>query len=63
MSWLSPRFRIGRDQPIFNPLDCKKYFNYEENFKYGTIDIGINQTPIFYYIYFTLQEILDEIKK
>jgi hypothetical protein len=29
--------------------------------KYGTIDI--NGTPVFYYIYFTLQEILDEIKK
>jgi len=27
---------------------------------YGTIDIAGN--PIFYYIYFTLQEILDEIK-
>ncbi|MBD2541044.1 hypothetical protein [Coleofasciculus sp. FACHB-SPT36] len=29
--------------------------------RYGTIDI--NGTPVFYYIYFTLQEILDVIKK
>ena len=29
--------------------------------RYGTIDI--NRKPVFYYIYFTLQEILDVIKK
>lgn len=32
-----------------------------QNRRYGTIDI--NGTPIFYYIYFTLQEILDVIKQ
>ena len=41
-----------------------KYSNRDYSlpyYRYGTIDM--NGQPIFYYIYFTLQEILDEIKK
>ncbi len=34
--------------------------NYRFERRYGTIDI--NGTPVFYYIHFTLQEILDVIK-
>lgn len=60
VSWLSPRFRLGRSKPSFTPLDCEKYLGYKENLHYGTIDI--NKKAIFYYIYFSLQEILDVIK-
>ena len=35
--------------------------NNRKHRKYGTIDI--NGTPVFYYIYFTIQEILDVIKE
>jgi hypothetical protein len=35
--------------------------NIKKERRYGTIDI--NGSPVFYYIYFTLQEILDFIKK
>ena len=61
IKYLSPYFKVYPDsRPNFNSFDCKKYFNYE-CLKYGTIDI--NKKPAFYYIYFTLQEIIDEIKK
>ncbi|HYX18571.1 MAG TPA: hypothetical protein VE944_30250 [Nostoc sp.] len=46
--------------------ESKPNFLYKDNEgrphrKYGTIEI--NGVPIFYYIYFTLQEILDVVKK
>ncbi|MBD2015283.1 hypothetical protein H6F96_15050 [Microcoleus sp. FACHB-53] len=57
MSWLSPKYRVYADSKpgygIFREDDIPYY-------RYGTIDI--NGTPIFYYIYFTLQELLDVIK-
>lgn len=34
---------------------------YEFSYRYGTLEL--NKQPIFYYIYFTLQEILDEIRR
>ncbi|MBD1891357.1 hypothetical protein [Coleofasciculus sp. FACHB-SPT9] len=50
LGYVNPSFRgYGK------PPDIKK------ERRYGTIDI--NGTPVFYYIYFTLQEILDVIKK
>lgn len=49
LGYVDPSFRgYGR------PQDIKK------ERRYGTIDI--NGSPVFYYIYFTLQEILDVIK-
>lgn len=61
VSYLSPSFKVRPDsKPKFNPFDY--YHNeYKWNYKYGTIDI--NEEPVFYYIYFSLQELLDEIKK
>jgi hypothetical protein len=62
IKYLSPSFNVYRDSRInFYPFDCKRYFNYDECLQYGTIDI--NKKPAFYYIYFTLQEIINEIKK
>ena len=50
LGYVNPSFRgYGK------PPDIKK------ERRYGTIDI--NGSPVFYYIYFTLQEILDVIKK
>jgi hypothetical protein len=43
----------------FKPFEYK-YSNKKFYYRYGTIDI--NGKPIFYYIYFTLQEIIDVIK-
>jgi hypothetical protein len=62
VSYLSPSFRIyPNSQPKFYPFE---YDDYSQNkkyyYRYGTIDI--NGKPIFYYIYFTLQEIIDVIK-
>ncbi|MHC5599149.1 MAG: hypothetical protein ACYTXC_24920 [Nostoc sp.] len=42
-------------------LQYRSYNPYPPYRQYGTIDI--NGTPIFYYLQFTLQEILDVIKK
>ncbi len=51
--------RIGRPRlPYRSHVPELQYLPYR---RYGTIDI--NGTPIFYYIYFTLQEILDAIKQ
>ena len=57
ISRLSAKFRVYPDsKPGYS------IFNYENipYFRYGKIDI--NEIPIFYYIYFTLQELLDVIK-
>lgn len=62
VSYLSSTYRRDRSRlfnPQFCPFDCKKYFGYDWKLKYGTINI--NGKPLFYYIYFTLQEILDQI--
>jgi hypothetical protein len=45
--------------PSFKPFNSK-YRQWTWNYKYGTIDI--NGKPIFYYIHFTLQELLDVIR-
>ncbi|MBO3461483.1 hypothetical protein G7B40_026525 [Aetokthonos hydrillicola Thurmond2011] len=51
--------RIGRPRlPYRSHIPHLQYLPYR---RYGTIDI--NGQPIFYYIYFTLQEILDAIKQ
>jgi len=51
--------RIGRPRlPYRSHVPDLQYLPYR---RYGTIDI--NGNPIFYYIYFTLQEILDAIKQ
>ncbi|WP_337884488.1 hypothetical protein [Fischerella thermalis] len=61
VSFLSPTFRVYSDsRPIFKPF-YYDHLDYKWNYRYGTIDI--NGTPVFYYIYFTLQELLDVIKK
>lgn len=60
VSYLSPKFIPKYQSPTFSPFEYR-YIDYEWIYKYGTIDI--NEKPVFYYIYFTLQEILDEIKK
>lgn len=57
--------RLGYVNPSFSGYK-KPNIKYEDTQgrpyrRYGTIDI--NGTPVFYYIYFTLQEILDVIKK
>lgn len=60
VSYLPPGFKVYKNsQPEFRPFDSD-YYNYKFHYRYGTIDI--NGTPIFYYIYFTLQEIIDVIK-
>lgn len=55
VGWVSPNY-TGYN-PNINYLD----FTGRPYRQYGTIDI--NGTPVFYYIYFTLQEILDVIKQ
>ncbi|MEG4319341.1 MULTISPECIES: hypothetical protein [unclassified Microcoleus] len=61
VSYLSPSFRIyPNSQPKFNPFGYDYSKNKKFYYRYGTIDI--NGKPIFYYIYFTLQEIIDVIK-
>lgn len=52
-----PSFSNTGDYLSSNNGDSTNY----RNRRFGTIDI--NGTPIFYYLYFTLQEILDVIKK
>ncbi len=62
MSYLSPNYSLRHNSdPKYNVLNYS-HSDYKIPYsRYGTIDI--NRTPIFYYIYFTLQEILDEVKK
>lgn len=58
ISRLSSRYRVYSDsKPSYSKFI---YDNIIPYFRYGTIDI--NDTPIFYYIYFTLQELLDVMK-
>lgn len=60
VSYLSPNFRVYQNsQPKFKRFEYD-YWSYKFHYRYGTIDI--NGKPIFYYIYFTLQEIIDVIK-
>lgn len=62
-SWLSPRYRVNDRNfslPKFKPFNYSYHSTYPFNYKYGIIDI--NKKPFFYYIYFTLQELLDVIK-
>ncbi len=54
LGYLSPKY------DGFYPNIAYKNVNDRPHRRYGTIDI--NGKPVFYYIYFTLQEILDEIK-
>jgi hypothetical protein len=56
LAWIWPNPRGEEIKP--SVWDKKKNRKYR---KYGTIDI--NGEPVFYYIYFTLQEILDVIKE
>jgi hypothetical protein len=56
VSWLSPKFIPGYKKPNLKLFEHDQLHCY---FKYGTIDI--NKNPVFYYIYFSLQEILDVI--
>lgn len=62
VSYLSPGYT--RNSPNYQPNFTRFRYNYYPNkkfyYRYGTIDI--NGKPIFYYIYFTLQEIIDVIK-
>ncbi len=62
VSYLSPGYL--RNSPNYQPEFTPFGYNYSKNkkfyYRYGTIDI--NSKPIFYYIYFTLQEIIDVIK-
>lgn len=63
VSWLSPRYRVNdrnSSLPKFKPFNYSYHSTYQFNYKYGIIDI--NKKPFFYYIYFTLQELLDAIK-
>ncbi|MDJ0616623.1 MAG: hypothetical protein QNJ63_07720 [Calothrix sp. MO_192.B10] len=58
--------KVGWISPKFNRLQSEARPRYENKTghpyrKYGTIDI--NGTPIFYYLHFTIQEILDVVKK
>ncbi|MEA5601004.1 hypothetical protein [Nostoc sp. UHCC 0252] len=58
LAYLAPDYRGNELQPrslSYNDVNGRLHR------KYGTIEI--NGFPIFYYIYFTLQEILDVIKK
>lgn len=53
-------YKTSNGDPKCSPLKVKDN-NYDYTFyRYGTIDI--NKKPVFYYIYFTLQEILDVVK-
>ncbi len=57
LAYLSPRYVFDKQEA--RPQHWNKSKNRKHR-RYGTIDI--NGTPVFYYIYFTLQEILDVIK-
>src|SRR5919202_594044 len=57
VSYLPANYR--NSQPKFTPFEYK-HSNKKFYHRYGTIDI--NGKPIFYYIYFPLQEIIDVIK-
>lgn len=64
-NYLSPKYipnNIRSKKSIsYQPLVYRDY-GYPFTFqRYGTFDI--NGEPVFYYIYFTLQELLDEIKR
>jgi hypothetical protein len=56
INWLSPKFHIYPNTDISKI----QYKDIPPHYRYGTINI--NGRPIFYYIYFTLQELLDVIK-
>ncbi|MBD2207562.1 hypothetical protein H6G33_35090 [Calothrix sp. FACHB-1219] len=59
VSFLPSNFRVNPgSKPKFSAFNYK-YSDYQWNYRYGTIDI--NSIPVFYYIYFTLQELLDVI--
>ena len=55
IGYLSPKYTGHHPELKFEDFQGRPHR------RYGTIDI--NGTPVFYYIYFTLQEILDVIKK
>ncbi|MBE9183504.1 hypothetical protein IQ270_01855 [Microcoleus sp. LEGE 07076] len=55
LGYLSPKYDGYEPKIKYTSSDGRPYR------RYGTIDI--NGKPVFYYIYFTLQEILDEIKQ
>lgn len=58
LAWIRPNARAEERDIKPNTWDYK---NKRKHRKYGTIDI--NGEPVFYYIYFTIQEILDVIKE
>ncbi|MCT7964484.1 hypothetical protein NG791_27780 [Laspinema sp. D1] len=56
--------QLARLSPKYDGYNPQPYYSDENGLpyrKFGTIDI--NGYPVFYYIYFTIQEILDVIKK
>jgi hypothetical protein len=58
ISYLSSNYpRYSNSSPKYKVFRCDDFTFY----RYGTIDI--NGEPIFYYIYFTIQEIIEEIKR
>lgn len=69
VAYLGPTFFAHREKAKLDYLDHREregrpyrpHSQYLPYRRYGTIDI--NGTPFFYYIYFTLQEILDVIKQ
>ncbi|MDJ0510199.1 MAG: hypothetical protein QNJ64_13230 [Crocosphaera sp.] len=62
MNYLSPNYKVRQNSYLKYKVLNYSHLNYKIPYsRYGTIDM--NGTPIFYYIYFTLQEILDEVKK
>jgi hypothetical protein len=52
---------VSSESRGFDPKIAEKNVKGRPHRRYGTIDI--NGKPVFYYIYFTLQEILDVIKQ
>ncbi|MBP0019424.1 MAG: hypothetical protein J7647_17955 [Cyanobacteria bacterium SBLK] len=68
VSRLKPNFRILIDkksgkrvkEPNLEPFTYYHHNIHERHYHYGTIDI--NGKPVFYYIYFTLQELLDVLR-
>lgn len=57
VGWISQKFNGSQNEARPSYTD----YQGRPHRRYGTIDI--NGTPIFYYIHFTLQEILDVIKQ
>lgn len=57
VGWISPNFNGSQHEirPFYKDSEGSPYR------RYGTIDI--NGTPIFYYIYFTIQEILNVVRQ